>query len=129
MYRRFYHSKRRYILWAIVVVLAQALLFLISPDLVTSLERRIFQAAAPFPIFMPLYFAIGYGIMSRHTLLSLLVGAVSWWVAPLLLALQGQEPALSPLALAADGMVYAAIGFLAALITNFLAGKKVAPPS
>ncbi len=128
VYRRFYHSKRRYVLWAMVVVLAQAVFFYFWPSLATGLERKAFGPAVLYPLFMPLYFTIGYGIFSRHTGIALLVGAASWWVAPLILAFQGEPQTRNLPALVTDGFVYAAIGFLAARITLFFDRRKSARP-
>lgn len=111
-----------------VVVLAQAVLFYFYPALTNFSERKIFGAGAALPVFIPLYFTIGYGIVSRHTAMSFLLGLVSWWAAPVILLLQGQPLSSNPPAAIADGFVYGAIGFLAAKITNFLAGRKLARP-
>lgn len=124
MYRRFYHSKRRLILWAIVVLLAQGLVFLLAPVFATFSEHRIFGSAGVVPIFIPIYFAIGYGIVSRHKIMSILVGLLSGWAAPVILTLQGQYRPRSILLTIADGLFYALIGFLAAWITSLVTRKK-----
>lgn len=127
MYKRFYHSKRRYVLWAIVVILAQAALFLAHPDLDTVFERWLFGLINPLPLLVPLYFTIVYGIVSRHVVISTLVGLVSWWTAPLIVIIQGRDhPFRNTLpATIADGIIYAVIGFIAAEVTLFIVRRRV----
>ncbi|MBI4334251.1 MAG: hypothetical protein HY673_23585 [Chloroflexi bacterium] len=128
MYRRFYHSKRRYVLWAMLVILAQGLLFYFAPDLATALERALFRTQVP--VFVPLYFTAGYGIISRHAVISVGVGLLSWWTAPLLLLLQGRGQAVAGAlpATFADGLIFGFTGFLAAYLTNVFIRRKIARP-
>lgn len=126
MYKRFYHSKRRYVLWAIVVILAQAALYFSHPGLDTVFEQWLFGLINPLPLLVPLYFTITYGIISRHAVMSTLVGLASWWAAPLMLIMQGRNhPFRNVLpATIADGVIYAIIGFLAAEVTSFIARRR-----
>lgn len=128
MYKRFYHSKRRYILWAIVVILTQAALFFRYPGVATVFERAFFGLINPLPILVPLYFSIVYGIISRHWIMSAIVGLTSGWTAPLIILLQRQDhPFRNAIpATIADGVIYAIIGFLAAEITIWVNRRKVA---
>lgn len=112
------------VLWAIVVLVAQGLVFLLAPVFATFSEHRIFGSAGVVPVFIPLYFAIGYGIVSRHKIMSILVGLLSGWVAPAILTLQGQYRPRSILLIIADGLFYALLGFLAAWITSLLTRNK-----
>ena len=63
MHKRFYHSKRRHVLWAIVVILAQAALFLSHPNLDTIFERCLSGLIKPLPPLVPLYSTIVYAII------------------------------------------------------------------
>ncbi len=128
MYKRFYHSKRRYVLWAILVLLAQLALFYTYPDLVTTLERMIWGLENPLPVFVPLYFVIIYAIISRHVIMSTLTGLLSWWSAPMVLIILGKvHPSMNVIPeTVIDGFIYAFIGLLTAYISKLIVRRKVA---
>ncbi|MDP2718250.1 MAG: hypothetical protein Q8P44_00235 [Dehalococcoidia bacterium] len=114
-------------MWAMLIIMAQAVMVFSAPETAVSLERFIFGLANPLPVFMPLYFVVVYGVLTRHLILSAFMGLLSWWTAPVILMAVHKSPDTtgSPVAIIADGFLFALIGLLSALVAGYVARRRV----